>query len=548
MSHAHPPAPTFARQIAYTLVTLGAMILAFVVYTTSEKAIDAANEARLRTFLLADELHQSSDDLTRMARLYVVSEHPHARQYHQRILDIREGLQARPDGYSGIYWDLMLVNGRPPRPDSTQRISLVELMRQAGFTAEELDILALAKAQSDRLTQIEREAMAARDARGPDAPERQAQAVQMLHDATYLAAKAAILAPIDQANTLMRERTNGAVARAEQRALLARAVLIACGLILLWMLFRTVQVLRTLLGGSVDDVHVQIARIGRGDFQPSTSSPDAPSGSLLARLIDSQRKLQQMSAERDLTQAELHRSETRLIEAQRLAQLGHWELDLGTYAMHWSHEVYRIFERDPARFTPSCDSILALIHPDDRERVDREFKAAMVSHTPCEIAYRLQGPEGRVKFICQRCEALFDPQGKAVRLIGTMQDVSHILLQDVDSTIATLQGLKALGVKLSIDDFGTGYSSLSYLKRLAVDKLKIDQSFVRDMLTDADGASIVKAIVQLGHNLQLTVIAEGVETESQRQALTEMGCDEAQGYLISRPAPAEACLALLTQA
>lgn len=87
MSHAHPPAPTFARQIAYTLVTLGAMILAFVVYTTSEKAIDAANEARLRTFLLADELHQSSDDLTRMARLYVVSEHPHARQYHQRILE-----------------------------------------------------------------------------------------------------------------------------------------------------------------------------------------------------------------------------------------------------------------------------------------------------------------------------------------------------------------------------------------------------------------------------------------------------------------------------
>lgn len=161
MSHAHPPAPTFARQIAYTLVTLGAMILAFVVYTTSEKAIDAANEARLRTFLLADELHQSSDDLTRMARLYVVSEHPHARQYHQRILDIREGLQARPDGYSGIYWDLMLVNGRPPRPDSTQRISLLELMRQA-------------------------------------------QAVQMLHDATYLAAKAAILAPIDRANTLMR--------------------------------------------------------------------------------------------------------------------------------------------------------------------------------------------------------------------------------------------------------------------------------------------------------------------------------------------------------
>ena len=123
-----------------------------------------------------------------------------------------------------------------------------------------------------------------------------------------------------------------------------------------------------------------------------------------------------------------------------------------------------------------------------------------------------------------------------------------ILLQDVQETIKTLQGLKALGVKLSIDDFGTGYSSLSYLKQLAVDKLKIDQSFVRDMLGDADGASIVRAIIQLGHNLQLNVIAEGVETQEQCIFLAQAGCDEAQGYLISRPAPAEACLALLTQA
>ncbi len=114
-----------------------------------------------------------------------------------------------------------------------------------------------------------------------------------------------------------------------------------------------------------------------------------------------------------------------------------------------------------------------------------------------------------------------------------------ILLQDVEATMHTLQALKAQGVKLSIDDFGTGYSSLSYLKQLAVDKLKIDQSFVRDMLTDADGAAIVKSIIQLGHNLQLTVIAEGVETEAQLAFLEQSGCDEVQGYLFSRPLPAE---------
>lgn len=114
-----------------------------------------------------------------------------------------------------------------------------------------------------------------------------------------------------------------------------------------------------------------------------------------------------------------------------------------------------------------------------------------------------------------------------------------ILLQDVEETVSILQGLKALGVKLSIDDFGTGYSSLSYLKHLDVDKLKIDQSFVRDMLIDVDGSSIVKAVIQLGHALQLTVIAEGVETEAQLAFLEASGCDEVQGYLFSRPVTAD---------
>ena len=120
-----------------------------------------------------------------------------------------------------------------------------------------------------------------------------------------------------------------------------------------------------------------------------------------------------------------------------------------------------------------------------------------------------------------------------------------ILLQDVAATMQTLQQLKALGIKLSIDDFGTGYSSLAYLKQLAVDKLKIDQSFVRDMLVDPDGASIVKAILQLGHSLQLDVIAEGVETPEQLAFLADAGCDEVQGYLFSRPLPADQAARLL---
>jgi diguanylate cyclase (GGDEF)-like protein len=110
-----------------------------------------------------------------------------------------------------------------------------------------------------------------------------------------------------------------------------------------------------------------------------------------------------------------------------------------------------------------------------------------------------------------------------------------ILLQDQEAAIKTIDELKKMGVKLSIDDFGTGYSSLSYLKRLAVDKLKIDQSFVRDLATDSGDAAIVRAIILLGHTLQLTVIAEGVETEAQLAFLKKEECDQVQGFYFGRP-------------
>lgn len=110
-------------------------------------------------------------------------------------------------------------------------------------------------------------------------------------------------------------------------------------------------------------------------------------------------------------------------------------------------------------------------------------------------------------------------------------------MQDAEHTIELLQRLRDLGVMLSIDDFGTGYSSLSYLKRFPINKLKIDQSFVRHMDSDQGDAAIVDAIIRLGHSLGLTVIAEGVETAAHLDALAQLGCDELQGYYFSRPLP-----------
>ncbi len=112
-----------------------------------------------------------------------------------------------------------------------------------------------------------------------------------------------------------------------------------------------------------------------------------------------------------------------------------------------------------------------------------------------------------------------------------------VVMRGVADAIPMMDALHATGVELSIDDFGTGYSSLSYLKRFPVDRLKIDQSFVRDITTDRDDALITQAVIALGHGLDLKVIAEGVETAEHREFLLSRGCDEAQGYYFARPMP-----------
>jgi EAL domain-containing protein (putative c-di-GMP-specific phosphodiesterase class I) len=123
---------------------------------------------------------------------------------------------------------------------------------------------------------------------------------------------------------------------------------------------------------------------------------------------------------------------------------------------------------------------------------------------------------------------------------------SH-LMQDPKSAAQTLHAIKALGVQLSIDDFGTGYSSLTYLKRFPIDKLKVDQSFVRDMLDDPADLAIVRATIALGHELGLKLVGEGVETQGQAAILTELGCEELQGYFFAKPLNAEALIAWVQQ-
>lgn len=115
----------------------------------------------------------------------------------------------------------------------------------------------------------------------------------------------------------------------------------------------------------------------------------------------------------------------------------------------------------------------------------------------------------------------------------------RLLLHDVNETVAKMSELQKLGIQFSLDDFGTGYSSLQYLKRLPIGQLKIDQSFVRDIVTDQHDRSIVRTIIAMAESMGFSVIAEGVETEEQKQILLSKGCNYFQGYLFGNPVPIE---------
>ena len=157
---------------------------------------------------------------------------------------------------------------------------------------------------------------------------------------------------------------------------------------------------------------------------------------------------------------------------------------------------------------------------------------------PLQISVNLSARQFVQKDLVQSVAGVLRDTGLEAQYLE-IELTESLVMTDVDHAIDVMRQLKLLGVKLSINDFGTGYSSLAYLKRFPIDVLKIDQSFVRDITVDLNDAAITVSIISLGHNLKLKVIAEGVETQEQLAYLLHHGCDEVQGYLFSRPLPAD---------
>lgn len=290
------------RSISVFLIS----VLIFVLYVRSEKAIDRANHQRYESHQIADELRQSSDDLTRMVRTYVLTGDPIYKQHYQEILDIRNGLKPRPLHYGDIYWDLVLSDDKRPYP-ATKPISLLTMMQKLEFTRQEFALLSEAKSHSDQLTKIEFNAIKIVESTTPTTDENRHKAFKMLHDALYHQAKYAIMKPISDAHTLMDQRTQVAVHNAEKMALMMRLAFIFIGFVLIWTLWRIRQALYLTLGGSLRLLHSHIVRIGSGDFSSKIQINKGMEDSVLAWLSETQNKLAKINNERTKAQEDAHR-------------------------------------------------------------------------------------------------------------------------------------------------------------------------------------------------------------------------------------------------
>lgn len=302
---------SFAYSLWMTVSIFIIVVFAFSIYVWSEKQIDRDNETRIQSFRLAAELSQSSDNLTRMVRTYVATGDPVYKKHFQEILDIRNGIKPRPENYQSTYWDLKL-NGNTAAPTANQqKIALLDLMQQAGFTKEEFSKLAQAKANSDALTDIEFNAMELVENAGPDAEANRAKAIAMLHDKKYHEFKATIMKPISETIDMVDQRTLNAVNTSANIALFFRLTFAAFAILLVLTLKRTYATLKAQLGGTVDEVREQIARIGTNTSSPLVIA-EGMEDSVLGWLAKKQASLIEIEREHKEAEARLISNESYL--------------------------------------------------------------------------------------------------------------------------------------------------------------------------------------------------------------------------------------------
>lgn len=300
----------FYRTVWITYIVFALSILTFGIYIYTENQIDKTHEQRHYAHELIHELRQSSDDLNRMARTYILTRDPIYKRHFQEILDIREGMAPHPIHYDHIYWDLVLSDDKRPR-GNTAPIALVQMMSNAGFTKKEFEKFSIAKEYSDELALSEYAAMYLIESDIKATKENRYKAYEIVFDAKYRQTKYKTMKAISEFSTLVENRTDAAIYRAERIALIVRLIFIALSLFLTFLLWRISHLLENVLGCSISQLHAYIVSLGSGEYPEPTAIAKGHPSSVLGWLAQTQSKLLTIENERMGA----------LREAQRLAQM-----------------------------------------------------------------------------------------------------------------------------------------------------------------------------------------------------------------------------------
>jgi EAL domain-containing protein (putative c-di-GMP-specific phosphodiesterase class I) len=210
--------------------------------------------------------------------------------------------------------------------------------------------------------------------------------------------------------------------------------------------------------------------------------------------------------------------------------------EIGGYEalLRWRHPERGLVS--PAEFIPVMEDT-GLISPLGDWIIEHACKEAAKWPRNIHVAVNLSPVQFRSRGIVQSVSRALAASGLAPERLE-LEITESVLLQDTEMTVSMLHQLRQLGVRIAMDDFGTGYSSLSYLRSFPFDKIKIDQSFVREMSQRADCLAIVRSVANLGASLGMPTVAEGIETEDQLRQVQSAGCTDVQGYYFGRPRPA----------
>ncbi len=306
----------FTTCLQLCFVVLLGMIVLFFYYVWSEKQIDAANKQRYTTRVLTNELRQSSDDLTRMIRSYVVTGDEAYLKHFEKIMAIRDGKQPRPVRYDLVYWDFVTAGITPKSNAEGETVALLDLMSRAGFDAHELILLTEAKTKSDRLAETELQAASRLQTEPADRQFFKPQAELMVFGPAYLQQKAEIMGLIDQVIRLSEKRTKHAVDQATEWAFLMRLVFIFLGAVLLALIWMCKKLFRQTLGASPETVYRAIQYLGAEHFDLLPIASEFPENSVMSHLAQTQQQLKKLESQRQQSQQSLRLMSKVFSEAQ----------------------------------------------------------------------------------------------------------------------------------------------------------------------------------------------------------------------------------------